>query len=304
MINYSIIIPHHNTPDLLKKCIESIPAREDIQIIVIDDNSDPNIVNSETFPIKNRDNIEIIFNKIGKGAGHARNLGLDRAIGKWLFFVDADDYLLPGSFETIDKYINSTADIIYFGFDSVYADTGLPAQRHKYIEDILNYTINEPQADRHDYIRFKHVVPSGKLIRKSMVDAANIRFDEVWYSNDVMFSVKTGWLAEKILVDLTNVYVITVSKGSLTQRRNLKNFMSRYDVCLRHNAFVRSINRSQYQMSIMYYYINIMKYGIGPWWKATKMMVQYKNNPFFGMKNWIGTILKLKSTIDKKYRTN
>lgn len=87
MINYTIIIPHHNTPDLLNKCIKSIPDRKDIQIIVIDDNSDPNIVNSETFHISERNNVEIIFNKIGKGAGHARNIGLDRAKGKWLFLL-------------------------------------------------------------------------------------------------------------------------------------------------------------------------------------------------------------------------
>lgn len=127
----------------------------------------------------------------------------------------------------------------------------------------------------------------------------------MWYSNDVMFSVRTGWLANKILVDLTKIYIITVSKGSLTKRRNLNNYMSRYNVYLRYNTFVKSINRPQYQMSIMYFYINIMKYGIGPWWKATKMMVQHKNNPFCGMKNWVGTILKLKSkySIDKEYST-
>lgn len=41
MINYSIIIPHKNIPDLLQRCLNSIPRRTDIQIIVVDDNSDP-----------------------------------------------------------------------------------------------------------------------------------------------------------------------------------------------------------------------------------------------------------------------
>ena len=44
MINYSIIIPHKNIPNLLQRCLDSIPNREDVQIIVVDDNSDPNIV--------------------------------------------------------------------------------------------------------------------------------------------------------------------------------------------------------------------------------------------------------------------
>ena len=40
MINYSIIISHKNIPDLLSRCLDSIPKREDIQIIVVDDNSE------------------------------------------------------------------------------------------------------------------------------------------------------------------------------------------------------------------------------------------------------------------------
>lgn len=40
-INYSIIIPHKNIPHLLQRCLKSIPRRKDVQIIIVDDNSDP-----------------------------------------------------------------------------------------------------------------------------------------------------------------------------------------------------------------------------------------------------------------------
>jgi glycosyltransferase involved in cell wall biosynthesis len=49
-ITFSIIIPHKNTPELLQRCLASIPKREDIQIIVIDDNSDNTKVDFEYFP--------------------------------------------------------------------------------------------------------------------------------------------------------------------------------------------------------------------------------------------------------------
>ena len=49
-INYSIIIPHRNIPLLLRRCLDSIPRRMDIQIIVVDDNSDPGQVDFEHFP--------------------------------------------------------------------------------------------------------------------------------------------------------------------------------------------------------------------------------------------------------------
>ena len=59
MINYSIIIPHKNIPNLLQRCLDSIPNREDVQIIVVDDNSDPNIVDFDKFPGLNRSNVEV-----------------------------------------------------------------------------------------------------------------------------------------------------------------------------------------------------------------------------------------------------
>ena len=44
IIKYSIIIPHKNSPDLLKRCLESIPDRTDIQVVVVDDNSSSAII--------------------------------------------------------------------------------------------------------------------------------------------------------------------------------------------------------------------------------------------------------------------
>ena len=59
---YSIIIPHKNTPALLVRCVASIPKRDDLQIVVVDDNSDPSIVDFDNFPIKNDDHT-VVFDK-------------------------------------------------------------------------------------------------------------------------------------------------------------------------------------------------------------------------------------------------
>ena len=72
MINYSIIIPHKNTPDLLRKCLDSIPHRDDVQIIVVDDNSDEDKVDFEHFPGLNEERTEVYFTKEGKGAVNTR----------------------------------------------------------------------------------------------------------------------------------------------------------------------------------------------------------------------------------------
>ena len=50
MINYSVIIPHKNIPKLLQRCLDSIPVRDDLQVIVVDDNSDLDVVDFSHFP--------------------------------------------------------------------------------------------------------------------------------------------------------------------------------------------------------------------------------------------------------------
>lgn len=91
-IVYSVIIPHKDIPCLLQRCLDSIPPRDDVQIIVVDDNSSPDIVDFAHFPGRDRTDVEILFTKEGGGAGYARNCGLAGAKGKWLVFADADDF--------------------------------------------------------------------------------------------------------------------------------------------------------------------------------------------------------------------
>src|SRR5574344_79438 len=104
MINFSIIIPHKNSPELLQRCLASIPQREDIQIIIVDDNSESSIVNFCSFPGTERKDTEIIYLKESKGAGYARNRGLSRAKGEWILFADADDYYTNEFNEFLNLY--------------------------------------------------------------------------------------------------------------------------------------------------------------------------------------------------------
>jgi glycosyltransferase involved in cell wall biosynthesis len=123
MINYSIIIPHRNIPKLLQRCLDYIPYRDDVQIIVVDDNSDPQVVDFDNFPGMNIPNVEVYFTKEGKGAGYARNVGIEHVKGKWVFFADADDYFSKAFLSTIDTLKESKHDLIYFGSRCVDAIT-------------------------------------------------------------------------------------------------------------------------------------------------------------------------------------
>ena len=92
-IMYSVIIPHKNIPKLLERCLQSIPSRNDIQIIVVDDCSDKDVI-CKVERLCSLYNTLLIKTTEGKGAGYVRNIGLTRAIGKWVLFADADDFFL------------------------------------------------------------------------------------------------------------------------------------------------------------------------------------------------------------------
>ena len=234
MIIFSIVIPHINIPELLERCLASIPERDDLEVIIVDDNSDPNIVDFEHFPGQARPNTTVIFDKSGKGAGRARNVGLEYAKGKWVLFVDADDYVLPCLSAIFDNCVDSDADVIYFRPTAVMlSDRKTPSKR----DTLFNHLIDEYLRTRDENdIRTLFLSPCSIFVRKGFIDENHIRFEEIRYSNDNFFSVSVGCLAKKIEVHDDTFYVITQRENSLTS-----NFMQKPgELRCRAEAFYRA----------------------------------------------------------------
>lgn len=237
---FSVIIPHRNTPRLLERCLSSIPVRDDIQVIIVDDNSDPSIVDFGRFPGINRPDTEVIFHKapVGQGgAGVARNVGMAEARGRWLVFADADDFFHSVAGEMFEKYCGSDADIVFFRHDSVDSDTLEPVK----INTSRNRRLEEFDMDgNEDSLRYMIWVPWAKFIRRSLVTANAIAFDEVRFSNNLMFSVKTGHLAGKIVSDPTVLYCNVRRNGALIHegRSDWEAMSQRFDVDYRAAKYI------------------------------------------------------------------
>ena len=212
MINVSIIIPHYNTWDLLSRCIASIPDRDDIQIIVVDDGSPGQEHYPSSSPELNRHNIELVFLNNNQGAGRARNEGLARAKGKWLVFADASDLFTAGIEEILDKYLNNTEDILFFRVATAPSDDLSLA----YVGDNdTNWLLDYFWRTGDDtMLRCWHVQPWGKMIKRSLIKENSIYFGETKYSNDVMFSVLANCNASAIKVCDEVFYVVTTRPGS------------------------------------------------------------------------------------------
>ncbi len=209
-IAFSIIIPHKNIPDLLIRCVNSIPKRDDLEIIIIDDNSSPEIVDFENFPFNDgsRENLKIIFDKSNKGAGHARNLGLEVAQGKFLIFADADDFFLFTFNNILDKYKNSNYDIIYCNACSLDSEFYTNAQRlGGYLERFINdYFSNDKHELGELELRYLFGAPWCKIVSHDIVKNNKIKFDEIFVIDDVTFSYLAGYYAKNIFVEQIAVY--------------------------------------------------------------------------------------------------
>lgn len=230
-IKYSIIIPHHNIPDLLQRCINSIPDSCGIQVIIVDDNSNPDIVDFANFPGKDRKNVEVIFSKESGGAGHARNVGLQFAKGKWLLFADADDFFVDDMLSILDNYYNSDADCICFNISSVYSnDLSKPGYRSK------KKLFDEYKKERNiDIFRLRYTEPWGKMIKRQLINEYGIKFDETEIANDHYFSVHVGCVSKKIFAIDIPLYIVTVREGSLSYQLGdtREKLLIRIGVCIR-----------------------------------------------------------------------
>jgi glycosyltransferase involved in cell wall biosynthesis len=298
--NYSVIIPHKNSPILLQRCLDSIPRRHDIQIIIVDDNSNLSEVEFDRFPCINDSFVEVIFTKESKGAGYARNIGLKKATGKWLLFADADDFFHPDAFQQFDKYINSDFDIVYFSVTSVFSDNLCKeADRHIPYAKLVNEFVKQ-QKNAEDNLRYWHVSPCSKLIRRKLVVEKEIFFDEVPASNDLMFSVKTGHFATKIMADDFPAYVITVGHGSLTRTISSKNSRSRYCVYIRQYKFMEVIDRPDMRFKLMAEVIKSFRFGINEFWWYIKTAHKERVNIFLGMNRWPKVLVMYLLKFNKK----
>lgn len=114
MIKYSFIVPVYNTEKFLKKCLDSLVNQtyKDFEIIVVNDGSTDKSSNIISKYQKKYKNI-IVIDKENEGLSMARNRGVQKSSGKYIIFVDSDDYVSDKLLEEVDKKIDDS-DILRF----------------------------------------------------------------------------------------------------------------------------------------------------------------------------------------------
>ena len=172
IMNFTIIIPHKNIPHLLERLIKSIPVRDDLEIIVVDDHSDGNVI--EYLNKIERDNLTFLFNQDCRGAGFARNCALPIAKGNWVLFADSDDFFNQGFNDFLDEYVNSDADIVYFNANSVDSESFEPSNRVNHLHEFIDeYYTDKNRGEL--ILRYLFTEPWCKMVKRDIIERYQIR---------------------------------------------------------------------------------------------------------------------------------
>lgn len=174
----SVIVPLYNAAQYLHQCIKSILSQsfKDFELILIDDGStDDSLKICKSY--EQSDNRIIVISETNGGVSKARNRGLNVAKGKWIAFVDADDYFLDDALSVLyDRAIQTGADLVLA--NALKLKNGKLNELHKLKDGVLSNVI----------MSVNHLALWGYLFNADIIRKYRLRFIEgLAYSEDRIF---------------------------------------------------------------------------------------------------------------------
>lgn len=131
MPKLSVIIPVYNVEDYIAKCLDSVvePGRQqlaaglepDYEVIIVNDGTQDRSAEIAEGYVRDCPGLVQLISIENSGQGQARNVGIDAAAGEFLYFIDSDDYLIPGGMEELLALTEKDFDICIF--DSIAVNT-------------------------------------------------------------------------------------------------------------------------------------------------------------------------------------
>ena len=235
-LKVSIILPVYNTEKYLPKCLDSIQAQtlKEIEIICINDGSTDNSLNILK-EYADRDSRFKIISQTNSGQSAARNKGLDFATGKYVGFVDSDDYIEPGMYEKLFKNATENkSDISLCSMSTYTQTTGVFNTNVRYFSlnifpssfdgKVFNY------KDTDNFLFRICVSPCNKLYKKELIKDNNISFPEGLFFEDNVFFYETFMLAKRISLIRDNLYCYRLKSDTSTVTGDDKNKLDFFEV--------------------------------------------------------------------------
>lgn len=238
----SIIVPMYNAEKYIENCLNSLlnQTYKNIEIILIDDGSTDNTLNIIDTLKKNEENIRVIRQK-NCGVSHARNTGIKNSTGKYIFFIDADDWIDNETIETLVKIIKKeNVDIVKCNFvrekENKRIDNNILI-----LENICNTSIPKskyidklyPQLSNTNFFN----VVWGQLINKDIIKEL---FDEqMAFGEDYLFNIQLYYNSNSIYIYNYTLYHYRANFNGINRNKNIKickmkcdNLMYVYDMVI------------------------------------------------------------------------
>lgn len=197
-VKVSIIVPVYNVEKYLVTCMESMVNQtlQEIEIIVVNDGSpDNSIVILEEYERKYPHKVRV-FTTENRGVSHARNYGLDRAVGDFVMFVDSDDFIeLDMAQKLYSKAITDHNDLVLCARNNVYEVEGKTELRKKEMK-IFSVNQNFKMSERKFEMAHVSPFPWDKLFKRSLLEG--IRFPEGIRFEDLVVAFEVVSIAESI----------------------------------------------------------------------------------------------------------
>lgn len=166
----SIIVPIYNSKKYLRECMDSVLKQtlEDIEVILVDDGSTDGSSELCDELAKEDGRIKVIHQPNG-GAAAARNAGIDRATGKWLGFVDSDDYIAIDTYEKAVKLAcEHHADIVQWELDNEFRNEIIYLNPGEYVlgeQEVFDQNVLYSRIFSRDLIERYHIrLPKDRII--------------------------------------------------------------------------------------------------------------------------------------------
>lgn len=217
-IQVSIIVPAYNVEKRISKCLKSILFQKTnylFEVLVINDGSTDGTAKVISEFEDNYPNLKVIHKSNG-GVSSARNLGMDNASGKWLMFVDSDDYLNE---DCLEKMINQVQkdkfQLAVIGFrlnDELPKINSQKMECYEGAKEISDFlTLDQWKT------KLSLIGPCGKLFRTEILRKEKIRFEEsVSIAEDTIFVLNYYLKIDKIVCCYDQEYVYWRSENSLS----------------------------------------------------------------------------------------
>ncbi|MTQ47199.1 glycosyltransferase family 2 protein [Streptococcus salivarius] len=225
-MKYSVIIPVYNVEKYINRCLKSILSQRynDLEIILIDNGSTDRSGSICDIYANEGANISV-YHIENHGVGSARNFGLSKARGEFIYFVDSDDYLVGNLFAEFEDKLTPDLDLLVFSYYNSFEQEMTEKNRTK---KILPYN---GSYDKYDFSKiFKDLFLSdmlytvwNKLYRREFLLENNLSFEQYELGEDVRFNLNAYRNVNKVYLSQDSYYVYVIGrKGSAMSSYNPK----------------------------------------------------------------------------------